>query len=303
MPPAGLGYTPRASSWRASPTPRRLTPFEAGRVRRAGRLRRLRLLVPAAIVAAYYGLTSPPAASRGRTTTTNSEGSLGFRLRHQRHRAGARRACCASSGPTCTCRCSGHPRALREGEAARGHAHRRLPARHHRDGQPHAHAGRRRRRRGALRQQPAEHAGRRGRGAGQRLRRARLRHQGRGRRDVLRAHQRLRRPPSQHHHGRRRRRHRRAARRAPRHGRRHHRRHRRDHHRRHPPQGARGRGPAHVPHRRRQRGQHQAHVRQPLRHRPEHARRRHPRHQHPDRRQHRVHRRLRLVRPRPRACA
>ena len=81
--------------------------------------------------------------------------------------------------------------------------------------------------------------------------------------------------------------------------RRHHRRHRRDDHRRHPPEGARGRGQAHVPDRRRQRRQHQAPVRQPLRHRPEHARRHHPRHQHPDRRQHRRRGRLRLVRARP----
>ena len=63
------------------------------------------------------------------------------------------------------------------------------------------------------------------------------------------------------------------------------RRHRGDDHRRHPPAGARGRGQARLPDHRRQRGQHQAHVRQPLRHRPVHARRHHPRHQHPARRQ------------------
>ena len=178
--------------------------------------------------------------------------------------------------------------AIRERFAAekplRGRACRRLPARHHRDGQPHAHAQGGRRRHRAVCLEPLEHAGRRRRRAREGLRRPRLRHQGRGRRDLLQAHQRVRRPSPQHHDGRRRRRHRRAPRRAARHGERHHRRHRRDDHGRYPSQGARGRGPAHVPGRGRQRGQHQAHVRQPLRHRAEHARRRHPRHQHPHRR-------------------
>ena len=51
-----------------------------------------------------------------------------------------------------------------------------------------------------------------------------------------------------------------------------------------------------VPDRRGQRGEHEAHVRQPLRHRPVHARRDHPRDEHPDRRQARGRVRLRLVR-------
>ena len=57
-----------------------------------------------------------------------------------------------------------------------------------------------------------------------------------------------------------------------------------DHHRRHPPQGdGQGRHPP-VPHRRGQRLEHQAHVRQPVRHGPEHARRHRARDQPPPRR-------------------
>ena len=165
-----------------------------------------------------------------------------------------------------------------------GRARLRLPARDDRDGQPDAHADGRRRRRGALRLEPAQHPGRRRGRAGRGVRRARLRHQGRGRRDLLPAHQRRRRPSPQRHHGRRGRRHRRAARRAPRHGERHHRRHRRDHDGGHPAQGARERRAPHVPRGRRQRGQHQAHVRQPLRHRSVDPRRRPAGDQHPHRR-------------------
>ena len=169
-----------------------------------------------------------------------------------------------------------------------GRAHRRLPARHHRDRQPHAHAGRRRRRRGALRQQPAEHAGRRGRRARQRSTAcastpSRARTTTPTTRTSTPASTTARNITMDDGadvigvlHGER------------------------------PDMAAdiiggteetttgvirlkalEAEGRAHVPHRRRQRGQHQAHVRQPLRHRPEHARRRHPRHQHPDRRQHR----------------
>ena len=79
------------------------------------------------------------------------------------------------------------PRALRAREAAGGRAHRRVPARHHRDRQPHAHAEGRRGRGGAVRLEPALHPGRRGRRAGGRLRHPDLRHQGRGPRDLLRA--------------------------------------------------------------------------------------------------------------------
>ena len=119
-----------------------------------------------------------------------------------------------------------------------------LPARHHRDGQPGPHADRGRRRRRALRLQPALDPGRRRRRAGRRLRRRGLRDQGRGQRDLLRAHQRgLRQAPADHD-GRRRRRGRRAARRAHRPARRGHRRHRGDDHRRDPPAGDGGRGHA-----------------------------------------------------------
>ena len=127
-----------------------------------------------------------------------------------------------------------------------------------------------------------------------------LRDQGRGRRGLLRPHQRRLRQAPEDHDGRRRRRDRRAAQRAHRPALGGDRRHRGDDHRRDPPAGARGRGQARLPDRRRQRGQHQALLRQPLRHRPVDARRHHPRDQHPDRRQARGRGRLRLVRARRR---
>ena len=79
--------------------------------------------------------------------------------------------------------------------------------------------------------------------------------------------------------------------------RRHHRRHRGDDDRRHPPEGDGEGGRAEVPGRRRQRGQDQALLRQPLRHGPVHARRHHPRHEPAHRGPERRRRRLRLVRP------
>ena len=100
----------------------------------------------------------------------------------------------------------------------------------------------------------------------------------------------------QHHHGRRRRRDLGPARRAPRAALGDLRGHRGDDHRRDPAQGARGRGQARLPDRRRQRGRHQALLRQPLRDRAVDPRRRHPRHQHPDRRPQGRRDRLRLVR-------
>ena len=80
------------------------------------------------------------------------------------------------------------PGAVRQGAAAQGPEAIGLPARHHRDGQPDEHAAGRRRRDRALRLEPALDPGRRGRASGPRPRRARLRHQGRGPRDLLRAH-------------------------------------------------------------------------------------------------------------------
>ena len=83
--------------------------------------------------------------------------------------------------------------ALRGREAAERHPRRRVPARHDRDRQPHAHARGRRRRGRALRLQPALDPGRRGGRARGRVRHLDLRHQGRGRRDLLPAHPRRRR--------------------------------------------------------------------------------------------------------------
>ena len=87
-----------------------------------------------------------------------------------------------------------------------GHARQRVPARHHRDREPHAHAEGRRRGHRAVRVQPALDAGRRRRGARAALRHPHLRHQGRGHRDLLRAHRRRHRPQAADHDGRRRRR-------------------------------------------------------------------------------------------------
>ena len=73
-----------------------------------------------------------------------------------------------------------------------------------------------------------------------------------------------------------------------------------DHHRRHPPARHGRPGPAGLPRRRRQRGAHQASLRQPLRHRPVHAGRHPARHEYPARRAALRGRRLRLGRPRHR---
>ena len=188
------------------------------------------------------------------------------------------------------------PQALRSGAAAGRHPARPLPARDHGDREPRPDADRRRRGRGAVRVEPALDPGRRGGRAGQGPRRRGVRDQRRGQRGLLRAHQRRLRQAPEDHDGRRRRRDRRAARRAHGPAQRGDRRHRGDDHRSHPPARARGGGQARVPDRGGQRGEHEAHVRQPLRHRPVHARRDHPRHQHPDRGQARRRVRLRLVR-------
>ena len=185
----------------------------------------------------------------------------------------------------------------------------------------HAAGGRRRDR--ALRLQSALDPGRRGRPPGARPRRPRLRHQGRGPRDLLRPHRPGARLRPAHDPGRRRRPGRRAAHDRPQPagrpgpadpalgggavpggakgaGRRRAGVHRGDHHRRHPAQGDGQGGRAPVPDHRRERFEHQAHVRQPLRHRPVHAGRHRPGDQHAARRKHRGRRRLRLVRPRGR---
>ncbi len=96
----------------------------------------------------------------------------------------------------------------------------------------------------------------------------RLRDQGRGQRHVLPAHRGRGRPQAADHDGRRRRRDRRAPRPSARAARRRDRRHRGDDDRRHPPEGSGAGRRARLPDRRRQRGEHEAPVRQPLRHRP-----------------------------------
>ena len=180
-----------------------------------------------------------------------------------------------------------------------GAARRRLPARHDGDGEPDDRAARRRRRHRALRLEPAEHAGRRRRGARRRVRHLDVRDQGRGQRHLLQAHRRGARPPS------------RSSRWTT------------------APTSSRGctrtartcstsviggteetttgvirlralaaEGRLKLPDHRRERSEHEAHVRQPLRHRPEHARRHHPRDEHALGGQERRRRRLRLVRPR-----
>ena len=122
----------------------------------------------------------------------------------QGHEARPRRAGCASSGPSATCRCCApSARASTKEKPAQGRADRRLPARHHRDGEPGAHAAGRRRRGLPVRLESAQHPGRRGRGARRRLRHLDLRHQGRGPQDLLLAHRLVHRGPAAHHDGRR----------------------------------------------------------------------------------------------------
>ena len=129
-----------------------------------------------------------------------------------------------------------------------------------------------------------------------------LRDQGRGQRHLLLAHRGRGRPQAAADDGRRRRRDRCAAQRPARAARRHHRRHRGDDHRRHPPEGAGGRRQARLPDHRRQRGEDEAPVRQPLRHGPVHDRRHHPGDERPARRQALRRRRLRLGRARRRVA-
>ena len=169
-----------------------------------------------------------------------------------------------------------------------------LPARDDRDGEPRPHALRGRRRRRPLRVEPALHAGRRRGRARRRVRGRRVRDQGRGQRHLLPPHRGRRRPPAASDHGRRGRRHRRAPFGPSRAARRRHRRHRGDDDRRHPPEGARARREARIPGDRRQRGAHEASLRQPLRHRPVDHRRDRACDERPARRQALRRRRLRL---------
>ena len=194
----------------------------------------------------------------------------------------------------------GHSRALRAREAARRLPRLGLPARHHRDREPDAHPQGGRRRRRPVRVEPAVHAGRRRGSARRCLRHRHLRDQGRGQRHVLLAPRGRDRPSAAHHDGRRRRRDRDPPLGEARAARRRDRRHRGDDDRRDPAEGARGRRQARLPRRRRQRGPHQAPLRQPLRHGPVDPRRDHPGHQRPARGPRVRRRRLRLVRTRRR---
>ena len=135
----------------------RLTPFERRRARVSGVSRGLRLLVDAVVVAAFHGfdvvacgvprgeataLTTNAAGARRRDRSDQEEGFDG-RSRHQRHRAGAAGRAAHRVGRHADAGPGLHPRALRAREAAHRHPRGRLPARHLRDGQPHAHARRR----------------------------------------------------------------------------------------------------------------------------------------------------------------
>ena len=195
---------------------------------------------------------------------------------------------------------AGHPRALRARATARGQARRRLPPRHHRDGEPDAHAPGGRRLGRALRLQSALDPGRCRGGARRGLRDPDLRDQGRGQRHLLRPHRSGLRPPSRADNGRRRRRDQRPARQAPRAALRGDRRHRGDDDRRDQAEGAREGRAARLSDHRRQRRADQAPVRQPLRHRPVDDRRRSACDQRPAGGAQRGRRRLRLVRARSR---
>ena len=180
-----------------------------------------------------------------------------------------------------------------------GRAHRRLHARDHRDGEPHADACGLGRRGDALRLQPAVHPGRHCCLARARLRRARVRHRRRGRGNLRAPHRRGGGHQSADHHGRRRRSGHRPAHEVPREARRRDRRHRGDHHRRGASYGhGEGRRAA-LPGVQHQRRQHQALLRQPLRHGPVHLGRHRARHEPPSVRAHHGGVRLRLLRERP----
>ena len=175
------------------------------------------------------------------------------------------------------------PRAVRARAAARRIPRLGLPPRDDRDREPHAHAEGRRRRGRPLRVEPALDPGRRRRGARRRVRDRHVRDQGRGQRHVLPAPRGGDRPPPARDDGRRRRRDRDPPLGPSRAARRRDRRHRGDDHRRDPAPRARARRQARLPGRGRQRGAHEAPLRQPLRHGPVDDRRDHPRHERPAR--------------------
>ncbi len=152
-------------------------------------------------------------------------------------------------------------------QAAGRRAHRRVPARHHRNGEPDARAQSGRRRHRAVRFEPALDAGRRRRRAVRVLRHADLRDQGRERGDVLQPHRVGHRVEASDVDGRRLRPRHDDLHQAQRAAQRDDRRLRGDDDRRHPAaRDGEGRRAA-VSGDRGQRRAHQAHVRQPLRHR------------------------------------
>ena len=217
--------------------------------------------------------------------------------------AGARRRAADRVGRPANAGARRDPRPVRAREAALRLPRLGVPPRNDRDGEPHANADGGRRRRRPLRVESAVDAGRHRRRARGRVRRVRLRHQGRGQRHVLRPHRRGRRPQAASDDGRRRRRDRRPSLRAARAARRDHRGHGGDDDRRHPAEGARGRRQARLPDHRRQRREDEAPVRQPLRHRAVDDRRHRARDERPARRAPVRRCRLRLGWPRRRdAC-
>ena len=110
----------------------------------------------------------------GETNLMRKEAIREPSLRYFGHQPGRRGAEAHSVGRPRHAGARSHPRALRRGAPARGRAHRRLHARDHRDGEPHAHARGFGRRGDAVRLQPAVHPGRHRRLARARLRRARV---------------------------------------------------------------------------------------------------------------------------------
>ena len=203
-------------------------------------------------------------------------------LRHRRHRARRRRTAADRVGRPPHAGRAPDPRAVRARAAARRDPDGVLPARHDRDREPRAGAARRRRRGDAVRLEPAVHPGRRRRALVDRYGAQVYAINGEDN-DTYYRH--INAAVDSHPqitmddgadvvgvlHGERTGAALRGARR-----------HRGDDDRRDPPQGARGRGQARLPDRRRQRRGHQALLRQPLRDRAVDARRDHPGHQRPD---------------------
>ena len=165
-------------------------------------------------------------------------------LRHQGHQPGRRGPGPHSLGRPRHAGARSYSRALRRGAPAGGRAHRRVHARDHRDGEPHARSCGLGCRGDLVRLEPAVHPGRHRRLPRARLRRVRVRHRRRGRRDLRAPHRRGGGHQPADHHGRRRRSGYGPAHQVHRQARRGHRRHRGDDHRRGAPHGHGRRGRA-----------------------------------------------------------